>query len=294
MTLRQREPLSRALRGRPFDHEDFMEILYPDVIGSGGAPKRIMKPKRKGDGQLGDEGDMPGTGILNLQTDSSNVQTGLESPNHRHSLSQTPSDSSAPANLQKSAPTLVSIPKPTPTQTTALTPPDETSAQGRKRNLPVGSSQVHSENLRSESSTPTGSAPRSLGSPEKRVRQNGPEEHTPSTSVSTLNSSIVPIATPPLLNSTPILKSDAAAAANRKAAADDVADAKGTTRSARQWQEDAVDLFFRDFSGEEVDLQIAVSQTVLSNEHTAMVFCKMPLKVREHWVRQQRDGHYRR
>ena len=57
----QKEPLSRALRGRPFDHEDFMEILYPDVIGSGGAPKRIMKPRRRTDGQPGDEPDMPGT-----------------------------------------------------------------------------------------------------------------------------------------------------------------------------------------------------------------------------------------
>ncbi|KAG7112092.1 Lipase 4 like protein [Verticillium longisporum] len=69
----EKEPLSRALRGRSFEHEEFMEILYPDVIGSGGAPKRIMKPKRKGPDVIQGPEDgieMPGTGVLDLQVDS--------------------------------------------------------------------------------------------------------------------------------------------------------------------------------------------------------------------------------
>ncbi|RSL96947.1 hypothetical protein CEP52_011203 [Fusarium oligoseptatum] len=79
----EREPLSRALRGRPFDHEDYMEILYPDVIGSGGAPKRIMKPRRRTDGPIAEDPEMPGTGILNLQSEPPPRPPGLESPNSR-------------------------------------------------------------------------------------------------------------------------------------------------------------------------------------------------------------------
>lgn len=31
----EKEPLSRSLKGRPFEYEDFYEILFPDVIGTG-------------------------------------------------------------------------------------------------------------------------------------------------------------------------------------------------------------------------------------------------------------------
>lgn len=64
-----------------------------------------------------------------------------------------------------------------------------------------------------------------------------------------------------------------------------------TTRNVRQWREEAVDLFFKDFSSEELDLQVKVSQDIFSNDHTAMVFCKMPVRVREHWVRVLRESH---
>ncbi|KAJ3488306.1 hypothetical protein NLG97_g6223 [Lecanicillium saksenae] len=56
------------------------------------------------------------------------------------------------------------------------------------------------------------------------------------------------------------------------------------------WREKAVDLFYRDFSMEDLDLQVRVPQELFSNEHTAMVFCKMPCQVREHWVRSLRNG----
>ncbi|KAJ4289372.1 hypothetical protein N0V88_007124 [Collariella sp. IMI 366227] len=64
----QKEPLARSLRSRPFEHEEFYEILFPDVIGSGGAPKRLTKPRRKGTDTLiaPDEPDAPGTAIIDL------------------------------------------------------------------------------------------------------------------------------------------------------------------------------------------------------------------------------------
>lgn len=68
----EKEPLSRSLRGRPFEHEDYMEILYPDVIGSGGAPKRIMKPRRKGldTAATNEDFDTPGTAVIDLARDN--------------------------------------------------------------------------------------------------------------------------------------------------------------------------------------------------------------------------------
>ncbi|KAJ2957776.1 hypothetical protein NQ176_g11224 [Zarea fungicola] len=55
------------------------------------------------------------------------------------------------------------------------------------------------------------------------------------------------------------------------------------------WSERAVDLFYRDFSLEDLDLQVKIPHDLLSHEHTAMVFCKMPAIVREHWVRSLRN-----
>ena len=55
-----------------------METLYPDVIGSGGAPKRIMKPKRR-DGQLGDDSELIGanTSILSTEPAVTGQQSGI-------------------------------------------------------------------------------------------------------------------------------------------------------------------------------------------------------------------------
>lgn len=60
-----------------------------------------------------------------------------------------------------------------------------------------------------------------------------------------------------------------------------------------QWREQALDMFFRDFADEDLDLQVKISESVLSNEGKAMVFCKMPVQVRQHWVRRLREMHIR-
>lgn len=56
------------------------------------------------------------------------------------------------------------------------------------------------------------------------------------------------------------------------------------------WREEAVDLLFKDFADEDADLKINISETVLSDEHKAMVFCKMPLHLRQHWIKKLRGN----
>lgn len=54
------------------------------------------------------------------------------------------------------------------------------------------------------------------------------------------------------------------------------------------WREEAVDLLFKEFATEDADVQIKISEKVLNDEHKAMVFCKMPLHLRQHWVKRLR------
>jgi hypothetical protein len=61
------------------------------------------------------------------------------------------------------------------------------------------------------------------------------------------------------------------------------------TSRARMWREEAVDILFKEFASEDADLQIHISENVLSDEHKAMVFCKMPLHLRQHWVKKHRS-----
>ncbi|KAL2015079.1 hypothetical protein VTK56DRAFT_6329 [Thermocarpiscus australiensis] len=57
------------------------------------------------------------------------------------------------------------------------------------------------------------------------------------------------------------------------------------------WQEQALDIFFRDFAGEEMDLQLKIAEKVLAaDEGKAMVFCKMPDALRRHWVKRLREA----
>lgn len=63
LTPEQKEPLSRSLKGRPFEYEDFYEILFPDVIGTGGAPKRVTARKRKAESSVPGDADQDQTAL---------------------------------------------------------------------------------------------------------------------------------------------------------------------------------------------------------------------------------------
>ncbi|KAK5996837.1 L10-interacting MYB domain-containing-like protein [Cladobotryum mycophilum] len=282
----EREPLSRALRGRPFDHEEYMEILYPDVIGSGGAPKRIMKPRRRADGQPCDDADMPGTGVLNLQTDAPSGQASLDSPSlaKASSPSQTPTGSSSSGSATQQRPASMGLPSTTPTgQASALTPPDDSVSQHRKRTLTMSSVLDHNENSRPLSNSPS-TKPTQPSSPEKRRRTSSNDETT-LPSVNTLNSSVLPTPGVTLnpINLNPI-SSWAQTEGRIQAVLDEIVDIL-KARGSRRWREEAIDLFFKDFPDEDPDLQIKVTETILSDEHKAMLFCKMPSKLRKHWVK---------
>jgi hypothetical protein len=62
------------------------------------------------------------------------------------------------------------------------------------------------------------------------------------------------------------------------------------SRNVLRWQEEALDIFFRDFADEDLDLQVKISEGVLVNECKAMVFCKMPGRVRQHWVKRFKEA----
>ncbi|KAM0425059.1 hypothetical protein ACHAPT_009618 [Fusarium lateritium] len=282
----EREPLSRALRGRPFDHEDYMEILYPDVIGSGGAPKRIMKPRRRTDGPVAEDPEMPGTGILNLQSEPPPRPPGLESPNSRPILTQTPTTSSTGSTQQRPTSTTIPPRGPPTVNASALTPPDETITQSRKRQLPTTSTPATFESPPA-SNMALGQAPESPG---KRRRTSSNDGSRALTS-GVLNSSMLPLAVRDGPSVASPSQTDSQLLSHAPAIEELVEAVR--SRSSLRWQEEALDVFFRDFADEDLDLQVKISESVLINECKAMVFCKMPSRVRQHWVRRFKESLYR-
>ncbi|TWU78488.1 hypothetical protein ED733_008960 [Metarhizium rileyi] len=275
----EREPLSRALRGRPFDHEEYMEILYPDVIGSGGAPKRIMKPRRRTDGQPGDDSDMPGTGVLNLQSESVSGQATLESPGPaRSSLSQTPTGSATGSSVPTKPSSTTIQPRTTSAQPSALTPPEEPTNHAKKRVLPA----PQSEGMSDATTPPSGAKPSSavpdVPSPEKRQRISVHDEPVPNVIPTSTSNSLHPVSAfsasdsptaaqlpPPVTLTTP-----------HSSATDARRDELPANSSSFRWCEMALEQFFREFADEDMDLQIRIAETVLVNESKALVYCKMP------------------
>lgn len=253
-----------------------METLYPDVIGSGGAPKRIMKPKRR-DGQPGDDSELAGanTSLLSVDQAVTGQQSGLESPSTQPLLNA----SSGPPSITTPPTSLTSA----TAQGSVLTPPEDTAVANKKRSL----AGVDLEGSPSASNTPSRLDASQTGSPEKRIRFSASEDGAPPAPASSASLSV-----PRTLKHSDSGSQDSDAG-NHSGVQDvsrmGTAAAAGGSDSA-PWREKAVDLFYRDFSAEELDLQVKVPQELFSNEHTAMVFCKMPCQVREHWVRSLRGA----
>lgn len=100
---------------------------------------------------------------------------------------------------------------------------------------------------------------------------------------STATTTATPTPTPTTHSSIPATVATIAAAATARGA--------GGARSS--WPEQAMDIFFRDFAGEDMDLQLKIAEKVLGDENKAMVFCKMPDALRRHWVKRLREVHNR-
>lgn len=251
-----------------------MEILYPDVVGSGGAPKRIMKPKRKGPDTLPgcEDTDMPGTAVLNLQVDQTTFQ---HSPlGHQRPQMPQPNVSSR----MGARPTSTTLPPRTNmTNTSALTPPDETTNHTRKRFAPQGSN---------TGAMPTPDHRHSTGNPASAMQQNKRRRIStqPSYSASTNNNTADAAA-----------GSSGSVASGRNLLEDGVLTIAELlkARAPPRWPEQALDIFFRDFADEDMDLQLKIAEKALADENKAMVFCKMPPTVRKHWVKRLREVHNR-
>jgi hypothetical protein len=60
-----------------------------------------------------------------------------------------------------------------------------------------------------------------------------------------------------------------------------------------RWPEQAVEIFFRDFAEEDLDLQLKIAEKALTDDNKAMVFVKMTPVLRRHWVSRLREVHMR-
>ncbi|KAI0394151.1 Myb/SANT-like DNA-binding domain-containing protein [Xylariaceae sp. FL0594] len=262
------EPTSKALRGRPFEHEEYMEILFPDVIGTGGAPKRIMKPRRQNPDR---------TRTADTSTVGPNIDPSSQDPTRTQQLQTTPSTSEPtprPTATTTSTFTVVPHASTAVNAPSALTPPEDAtpSSDARKRPNPDG--------------TPRGTGKRrgrpSRFAPHFWSQPSAPVSSTPSlpaAASSTAHSSNP--ATAPLVSSAVVESSVLAIAEALKA------------RFPPKWSEQAVEIFFRDFTGEDADLQLKIAEKALTDENKAMVFVKMPPVLRRHWVSRLREVHMR-
>ncbi|KAL1849962.1 hypothetical protein VTK73DRAFT_9753 [Phialemonium thermophilum] len=333
----EKEPLSRSLKGRPFEYEDFYEILFPDVIGTGGAPKRATRLRRK-DVSVDPEADesrTPTPGLADLAGNTpAYAKNGSAAPHHHHQQQQqqqqqpplpTPS-SSDPNNLSSTAPPSniansnaantapaaannASIPHPNlPATTTpgaaaaadaapqttslssssALTPPEESAPHSRKRFLPSdgaltrsAATPTYGKRRRTDSLQvqPSGwtqpvlpPAPAAQAVPPQQQQQ---QQHHP-------QQQLIPPQQPHQQQQT----YDGGALAA-------LAEALRSAKSRPGWPEQALDLFFREFADEDMDLQIKIAEKALTDENKAMVFCKMPMVLRKHWVKRLREVHNR-
>lgn len=254
-----------------------MEILYPDVVGSGGAPKRIMKPKRKGPDTLPgcEDTDMPGTGILNLQVDRTTFHHSPLSAPQRPAIPPQPNVSSrlGPRPTSTTLPPRTNI-----ANTSALTPPDETTNHTRKRFAPQlsNSGGITTPDPRLSTHN-TASA---LQQQNKRRRISSQASYGTSTNGSSADGGA---------------GSGAGAIGGRGLLEEGVLSLAELLRARAppRWPEQALEIFFRDFAEEDMDLQLKIAEKALADENKAMVFCKMPPAVRKHWVKRLREVHNR-
>jgi hypothetical protein len=140
LTQTQKEPLSKSLKGRPFEHEEYYEVLFPDVVGSRGAPKRITKPRRKTDSI--NEPDSQNNSMMDLLADVTFDPLNTSPQVPQQALQQQPIQPQRTLPMQH-PPQPVSVqPRPSLAQmptaqsiasSSALTPPEENPSHPRKR-----------------------------------------------------------------------------------------------------------------------------------------------------------------
>lgn len=280
----QKEPLSKSLRNRPFEHEQFMEILFPDVVGSGGAPKRITKPRRKGGEAMQDSDDLdgPGTNVMNLMSPGSSSMP--------FATSQTPiHPPTVPSNgtIRPSSTTMQN--RASIASSTALTPPDdETPANNHSRK------RFHPSN--------------NTSGPSEKRRRTGNHNYidlTHSAQLLNMDSNLQDggSALPNHQANSAGPSSGGPGGAPRNLVQESMVALSEFVRGFRnapapppptpRWTAQAMEIFFRDFADEDPDLQLKIGEKVLCDTNKATMFCTMPEQLRQHWVKRLRELHHR-
>ena len=284
-----------------------MEILFPDVIGSGGAPKRITKPRRKGTDILGDGEDLddtPGTNVLNLlSADNTLFQT---------TPTQTPIQPPTVPSNGNIRPTSTILPARTSiASSSALTPPDEepghTNGHSRKRFLPSTSGTAPSNEKRRRAGGGsntyidlTHSAQLSNGGDTSSFQLSS-GSNGPSNAISSALTNQQNVHHPGSSSSSAgggggggISRTqqfqDAMMTIAEQIRAQRFA---GPTPAPQNYPQQAMEVFFRDFGDEDQDLQIKIGEKVLCDTNKAMMFCMMPEELRRHWFKRLRELHNR-
>lgn len=289
----QREPLTKALRGRPFEHEEYMEILFPDVIGSGGAPKRIMKSRRRDvDEPNGNSTPATGNSVLDLSLDNPFSQTSPQ----QHVVAPPPQPAAAAAPPSAPAPTTTyGPPRTSVASSSALTPPDE-----------QASASAQNPNKRHAPEVPAGQPPppqRRRGRPSRfatHIYANSPSSAPPlpppsapaataAVAGAAANNPAPPASTP---RGAPVHASFGPVPSTVEEGLQALAEAL-RSRAPPKWPEQAMEIFFRDFADEDADLQLKIAEKALTDDNKAMVFVKMTPTLRQHWVGRLREVHQR-
>jgi hypothetical protein len=121
-----------------------------------------------------------------------------------------------------------------------------------------------------------------------------PANNNPATAmIATTSSSASNPATSVVPAPAPVAHVPAATSQTQDTAASVIADAMRLAKLRPGWAEQALDIFFRDFGDEDMDLQIKIAEKALSDENKAMVFVKMPVELRRHWIHRLREVHNR-
>lgn len=302
----QKEPLSKALRGRPFDHEEYMEILFPDVIGSGGAPKRIMKKRKGTDGASIAVDGTPNAGqsVMDLAMESS-----LYSQTPTHSSTQPPPppppQQQPQQQQQQQQPQQQQQQQPQPQQQ-AQPPPPPASAPSLTPTAHPTSVAIPSQNssavpaasaLTPPDESPNATSSRKRFAPDSERRRGRPSRFSsniyntsPGAAATTPQPALPPSGGPPLraqplqgsFNTAGLLEDGLSLLAEALRA-----------RVPPKWPEQAMEILFRDFSDEDADLQLKIAEKALTDENKAMMFVKATPELRRHWVGRLREVHLR-
>lgn len=254
-----------------------MEILFPDVVGSGGAPKRIMKPRRRNpDGSLSGRPSTADQTIIDPSLDGSiYAQTPTQNtPQQTQPLGQPVAPPPVPQPMQRPSSTTIPPRTSINANPSALTPPDE-----------------HVPNTQAQKRPNANPSP---GYPEKRrgrpSRFSTNFYNQQSTAAAPSSSTAVPPAVTPMASQG--LHSSFSAAGAVEDGFLSLAEAL-RTRSPPKWPEQAVEIFFREFADEDADLQLKIAEKALTDDNKAMVFVKMTPVLRRHWVGRLREVHMR-